>query len=601
MQAPGAEGSSEQDVAASDALRDDTLAVLTAKLRRTQRALRRQTDRFTAAIENVAHGFSMFDARGRLVACNQMFLDIYKLPKSCGRPGTAFLRILEARVAANTHIGNDPDAYINKRIGLIGRSDALINEVRQLNSGQVIAVTHQPMSDGGWVSTHKDITELHNAQQEMRRLAYHDPLTGVANRNLFQETVSQAFEAGEPFAVLFVDLDGFKSVNDTFGHSSGDKLLGNMARRLKAAASPELVARMGGDEFAVFVRGGDAQRASSVARAIQESFHEPFTINGQPVSLAASIGVALAPQDGDCMDRLLTSADLALYAAKNDRRGTTRFFEIAFDNAVRDKQQLEGDLRKALEMGEFELHYQPILNLRTQTFSGFEALLRWRHPTRGMVSPGEFIPVAEEIGLISQIGEWVIREAFAEAARWPSDYRIAVNVSSTQFRRGNLVGVIMNALAATGLAHERVEIEITESLFLDNDETNLEILRQLHSLGLRIAMDDFGTGYSALSYLLAFPLDKIKIDGSFVRALDNASAAHAIVRAVAEIGDRLGMTVTAEGIETAEQLRNVHALGYTEAQGFLISRPMTQQAVERLLARDYDRMPEAPMEIRQVG
>jgi predicted signal transduction protein with EAL and GGDEF domain len=338
-----------------------------------------------------------------------------------------------------------------------------------------------------------------------------------------------------------------------------------------------------------------------VARAIQESFAEPFAINGQPVSLAASIGVAMAPRDGDTMDRLLTSADLALYAAKNDRRGTTRFFEVAFDHAVRDRQQMEADLRNGLEQGQFELFYQPILNLRTQRFNGFEALLRWQHPTRGMVSPGEFIPVAEEIGLIAQLGEWVIREAFAEAARWPSDYRVAVNVSSSQFRRGNLVGVIMNALAATGIAHERVEIEITESLFLENDETNLEILQQLHALGVRIAMDDFGTGYSALSYLLAFPFDKIKIDGSFVRALDNASAAHAIVRAVAEIGDRLGMTVTAEGIETAEQLRNVHALGYTEAQGFLISRPMSRQAVEKLLAHEYDRMPEAPFEARQAG
>ena len=336
------------------------------------------------------------------------------------------------------------------------------------------------------------------------------------------------------------------------------------------------------------------RRAAAVARAIQESFAEPFLINGQSISLAASIGAAIAPEDGDSIDRLLTSADLALYAAKNDRRGTTRFFEPAFDHAVRDRQQLEMDLRHALELSEFELHYQPILDLRTRTFTGFEALLRWRHPTRGLVPPGEFIPVAEEMGLIAPIGEWVIREAFAEAARWPLAYRIAVNVSSSQFRRGNLVGVIMNTLANTGLAHDRVEIEITESLFLENDEANLEVLRQLHTLGLKVAMDDFGTGYSALSYLLAFPFDKIKIDGSFVRALDNAAAAHAIVRSVAEIGNRLGMTVTAEGVETAEQLRNVNALGYSEAQGFLISRPMTREAVGRLLAADYDRMPEAP-------
>ena len=576
------------------------IEVQTAKLRHSQRMLRRQASRFTAAIENMAHGFSMYDARGRLVTCNQLFLDIYKLPKSCARPGTSFRRVLEARVAANTHFGDDPGQFVRERLLLVGANEPIAG-THILNSGQVIAITHQPMPDGGWVSTHKDITELHTAQQELKHLAYHDALTGVANRNLFQQTLRSACEAGTTFALLSVDLDGFKTVNDTFGHSSGDRLLCDMAQRLQSAAAPELVARMGGDEFAVFVEGGDSERAAMVAHSIQESFAAPFVINGQAVNLAASVGIALAPQDGDTIDRLLTSADLALYAAKNDRRGTVRFFETAFDHAVRDRQQMEADLRKALELGEFQLHYQPILDLRTQKFTGFEALLRWEHPTRGMVSPGEFIPVAEDLGLVGAIGEWVIREAFAEAAHWPPGYRVAVNVSSSQFRRGNLVGVIMNALASTGLAHDRVEIEITESLFLENDETNLEILRQLHALGLRVAMDDFGTGYSALSYLLAFPFDKIKIDGSFVRALDNAGAAHAIVRSVAEIGNRLGMTVTAEGIETAEQLRNVHALGYTEAQGFLISRPMTKQAVERLLAKEHDRMPETPYFGRAAG
>jgi diguanylate cyclase (GGDEF)-like protein len=571
-----------------------------ARLRMSQRMLRRQTTRFAAAIENMAHGLSMYDSRGRLVSCNQMFLDIYRLPKTCGRPGTSFRRILEARVEANTHYGTDGEDYVRRRMRLIGGTESIAG-THLLNSGQVVAITHQPMPDGGWVSTHKDITELYTAQQELKRLAYHDALTGVANRNLFQETLQEAFDSAESFAVLFVDLDGFKTINDTFGHSSGDRLLSDLARRLQAAASPELVARMGGDEFAVFVAGGDADRAGVVARAIHESFAEPFVINGQSIRLAASIGVAMAPQDGKTIDRLLTCADLALYASKNQRRGTTRFFESALDNALRERKQLEIDLRQALEMGEFELYYQPILNLQSQDFTGFEALLRWRHPTRGMVSPGEFIPVAEEMGLISSIGEWVIRTAFAEAARWPSGLRVAVNVSSSQFRRGNLVSVIMNALATTGLAHDRVEIEITESLFLENDEANLEILRQLHALGLKVAMDDFGTGYSALSYLLAFPFDKIKIDGSFVRALDNASAAQAIVRSVSEIGNRLGMTVTAEGIETAEQLRNVHALGYTEAQGFLISRPMSSEALRRLLWVDDDSMPEAPYQAREAG
>ncbi|HEY9012588.1 MAG TPA: EAL domain-containing protein [Devosia sp.] len=594
------EGMAEQagTAPAEDALRAQ-VAQQTAKLKRSQISLRRQNARFSAAIENMAHGFSMYDRRGRLISCNQLFLDIYRLPKSCGRPGTSFREILEARVAANTHVGNDARTYVEERLRLIGR-DQPVAAAQFLNSGQIIAVTHQPMADGGWVSTHKDITELHHAQQELKHLAYHDALTGIANRNLFHSTLERAKTTDTPFAVLCVDLDGFKSVNDTFGHSSGDRLLRNVAQRLSRAAAPHLVARMGGDEFCVFVEGSDHDLAATVADGVQESFSEPFAINDQHISLAASIGVARAPDDGDTIDALLTAADLALYAAKGDGRGTTHFFEPALNNAVRHRQQIEFDLRQALERSEFELHYQPIVNLHSQTFSGFEALLRWRHPRRGMVPPGEFIPVAEESGLIAPIGEWVIREAFAEAASWPEGYAIAVNVSSRQFRRGDLVGIIVNALAASGLNADRVEIEITESLFLEDSQANLETLRQLHALGLKVAMDDFGTGYSALSYLLAFPFDKIKIDGAFVRALNEAGAAHAIVGAVAEIGSRLGMTITAEGVETAEQLRNVYALGYTEAQGFLISRPISGESVERLLDADADRMPVEPF-VRAAG
>lgn len=565
----------------------------TAKLKRSQISLRRQNARFTAAIENMAHGLSMYDRRGRLVCCNQMFLQIYRLPKSCGRPGTSFREILEARVAANTHVGADPQRYVDSRLELIGQ-DRPVAVTNRINNGRFIAITHEPMRDGGWVSTHKDITELHIAQQELKHLAYHDALTGIANRNLFHGTIERIIGTGEPFALLCVDLDGFKTVNDTFGHSSGDRLLRDVAQRLSKAAAPALVARMGGDEFCILVEKADHDLAGSIADAVQERFGDPFTVNDQPVRLAASIGAALAPRDGTTLDALLTAADLALYAAKGEGRGTTRFFEPALDNAARDRQQMEFELRHALERGEFELHYQPIFNFQSQAFTGFEALVRWRHPKRGMVSPGAFIPVAEETGLIVPIGDWVIREAFMEAARWPSHYRIAVNVSPSQFRRGNLVNVIVDALAESGIARDRVEIEITESLFLENSQANLETLRQLHDLGLKVAMDDFGTGYSALSYLLAFPFDKIKIDGAFVRALDDAGAAHAIVGAVAEIGNRLGMTITAEGIETAEQLRNVHALGYTEAQGFLISRPMTRQDVERLFVAELDRMPESP-------
>lgn len=558
----------------------DTLA---AKLRHTQRLLRRQTARFEAAVENMPHGVSIFDARGRLVACNQIYLDIYRLDRNIARPGVTFRRILEARVAANTHAGSDPESYVRERVDLVGKTDALTS-ILTLNTGRVVQVSHLPVADGGWVATHQDITELHAAQVELKRLAYHDPLTGAANRNLFQSTLDEAFESGSEFALLCIDLDGFKSVNDSLGHSMGDELLRVAVERLRAVAPAGLVARMGGDEFSVLLTGADAEVALAAADSIIDRLDEPFvSVDGKSARISASVGIALAPRDGSDIDTLLAAADRALYAAKRRGKGSAYLFEAELDEAARDRQLLEQDLRQALERGEFELAFQPILDLAHQRFCGFEALLRWRHPERGMVSPAIFIPVAEEIGLISSIGEWVMREAFDAAAHWPADYRIAVNVSTEQFRRGNIIALLIHALASSGLEARRVEIEITESLLMDNHERNLEVLRQMHQLGVRVAMDDFGTGYSALSYLLAFPFDKIKIDGSFVRALDGVGAAHAIVHAVADIGKRLGLTVTAEGVETPEQLRNVHALGYGEAQGFLLSRPMSRQAVEAML------------------
>lgn len=562
--------------------------ILAAKLRHTQRLLRRQRARFEAAVENMPHGVSIFDARGHLVACNQIYLDIYGLDRSIARPGTTFRRILEARVAANTHAGDDPETYVGERVGLIGTTEALTSIVT-LNTGRVVQVSHLPVADGGWVATHQDVTELRKAQLELKRLAYHDPLTGAANRNLFQSSLGAAFESGTEFALLCIDLDGFKSVNDSLGHAMGDELLRVAVERLRAVAPSGLVARMGGDEFSVLLLEADTEKALGMAEAIIERLDEPFVAtDGQSARISASLGLALAPRDGTDIDMLLAAADRALYAAKRRGKGSAYLFEPELDQAARDRQSLEQDLRQALERGEFELAFQPILDLGTQRFCGFEALLRWRHPARGMVSPAVFIPVAEEIGLISSIGEWVMREAFDAASRWPPEYRIAVNVSTEQFRRGNIIALLIHALASSGLEARRVEIEITESLLMDNHERNLEVLRQMHQLGVRVAMDDFGTGYSALSYLLAFPFDKIKIDGSFVRALDGVGAAHAIVHAVADIGKRLGLTVTAEGVETPQQLRNVHALGYGEAQGYLLSRPMNRQAVEAMLGIEPD-------------
>ncbi|HEV2518476.1 MAG TPA: EAL domain-containing protein [Devosia sp.] len=576
---------------------------LSRSLSSTRSKLRAQELHLRAILDNLAHGISLYDRHGRLVLCNRQFLDIYRLPPALGKRGTTFRQILEARVAGNTHVGDDVEGYVADRLSAVHEQRTL-GGIHRLNSGQVISMTHQPIEDGGWISTHKDVTELHNMQAELTHLAYHDALTGLPNRTLFYRRVGNAFRdvgRASGFAVLCLDLDGFKAINDTLGHAAGDALLKQFAGRLGGCLGPmDSAARMGGDEFAVLHRGGDAESALDLAASICAATVAPYDLDGQVVTIAVGIGIAVAGTDGSEPDELLHNADVALYAAKRDSHGSIRCFEPALNRIGVDRRRLEADLRRAIEFGEFELHFQPILNLRTHAFSGFEALLRWQHPERGLVPPCDFIPVAEETGLIVPIGDWVIREALAEAARWPGELKIAVNVSSVQLVRGSLVTTLVQALAASGIAHERVEIEITESVFLENSEQSLETLRQLRGLGLRIALDDFGTGFSALGYLLAFPFDKIKIDGTFIKALDSAEGAETIVAAVADIGARLMMATTAEGIETAEQLRGVHAAGYTEAQGYLISRPMTRDAVRRLVFAS-DAMPEAPLDQREAG
>jgi diguanylate cyclase (GGDEF)-like protein len=565
---------------------------------------RTQQLRLRAIVENLGHGLSLYDKQARLVVCNQQFLDIYRLPPELGKAGTTFKRILEARVGGNTHVGEDGAQYVVDRLGAV-RENRPLGGIHRLNSGQVISMTHQPMADGGWVSTHRDVTELYNMQAELTHLAYHDPLTGLPNRTLFYQRMTRAFEEvaeSDGFAVLCLDLDGFKPINDMLGHATGDALLRQFAARLnRVLPKGDTVARMGGDEFAILHMAGDEESALDLAQMIVELCTVPFDFDGEVVSVAVGIGIARAPADGTDTDALLHSADLALYSAKRTARGNIRAYAPDLDRAAADRRRLEAELRRAIENGEFELHYQPILDLKAGSFGGFEALIRWQHPDRGLIPPGEFIPIAEESGLIVAIGEWALREAFAEAARWPAALRVAVNVSTIQLRRGNLVQTVMQALTESGLAPARAEIEITESVFLEQSEQSLEALRQLRALGVRIALDDFGTGFSALSYLLAFPFDKLKIDGSFVRALEGSDGAATIVSAVAEIGSRLGMSTTAEGIETADQLRAVHAAGYAEAQGFLISRPLTREAIRAMLITQFDTMPEAPDAEREAS
>jgi len=423
-------------------------------------------------------------------------------------------------------------------------------------------------------------------------MAQHDTLTGLPNRVLLNERLEHALtraNRGNIVATHILDLDHFKHVNDTLGHPAGDKLLGMVADRLRALVrATDTIARMGGDEFAVVqVAISQPADATSLARRIIGAVSEPYEIDGHQVVIGASVGIAVGPGDGVSPEQIIRNADLALYRAKGDGRSTLRFFEPEMDAQMQARRALECDLRKALLAGEFELYYQPVVDLKSNEISGFEALMRWHHPERGMVAPGTFIPLAEEIGLIVPLGEWAIRQACATAARWPENLRIAVNLSPAQFRSPGLLQAIVGALAAAGMSPNRLELEITETILLQDSEATLTLLYRLRELGVRIAMDDFGTGYSSLSYLQSFPFDKIKIDRSFVRDIAESPGSLNIVRAVAALANGLGMAATAEGVETQDQLDTIKSEGCTEMQGFLFSRPLPAAEIERLFLANY--------------
>jgi diguanylate cyclase (GGDEF)-like protein/PAS domain S-box-containing protein len=432
-----------------------------------------------------------------------------------------------------------------------------------------------------------DITERRKAEARIAHMAHHDGLTNLPNRELFQERLKQALESEKTVAVLCVDLDLFKNVNDSLGHPIGDRLLKQVAERLRSQVrGNNLAARLGGDEFAVILSSDvSPNEASAFAAKLIKLLSAAYEIDSNEVVIGASIGIALSPGDGDTSEELMRNADLALYRAKEDGGGVHRFFEREMDRQAQKRRDLELDLRRAFANGEFELHYQPLVDIATDRISGFEALLRWRHPDKGMISPADFIPVAEDIGLIVPIGEWVLREACSEAVKWPADVKIAVNLSPVQFRSRNLVQVVISALANSGLSPKRLELEITESLFLAETEANLAILHQLRELGVCISMDDFGTGYSSLSYLRSFPFDKIKIDRSFVKDLAQRSDCVAIVRAISGLGRSLNITTTAEGVETVDQLDWLRAEGCNQVQGFLFSAARPANEIEQLLFR----------------
>ena len=458
---------------------------------------------------------------------------------------------------------------------------------------QVLTFGRRVTFDGrdGFLVAVVDITERRKAEARIAHMAHHDGLTNLPNREAYQDRLRQALDQAQSgnkrAAVLCIDLDLFKNVNDSFGHPMGDRLLKLVADRLRSEVrGNNLAARLGGDEFAV-VLGCDVSpnEASDYAARLIKALSDSYDIDGIEVVIGASIGIALSPGDGATSEELMRNADMALYRAKSDGGGVHRFFEREMDRQAQKRRDMELDLRRAFANGEFELHYQPLVDLAADRISGFESLLRWRHPEKGMISPVDFIPVAEDIGLIVALGEWVLREACTEAGKWPADIKVAVNLSPVQFRSRNLVQVVISALAHSGLSPFRLELEITESIFLAETEANLAILHQLRELGVSISMDDFGTGYSSLSYLRSFPFDKIKIDRSFVKDLAERSDCVAIVRAISGLGRSLNITTTAEGVETIDQLDWLRAEGCNEVQGFLFSAARPAAEIEQLLLR----------------
>jgi diguanylate cyclase (GGDEF)-like protein len=560
------------------------------------RVLKRQNMRFDAAVNNMSQGLCMFDKHEHLVVCNEPYARIYNLPPDLMRPGTTLRQILDYRFAHGMVPRFGRDRYVDERKRLVTDKIEATDEV-ELEDGRTISIHHHPMKGGGWVATHEDVTEQRRTEARVRHLARHDALTDLPNRAVLKEEMRRLelyIEGGETVAVFCVDLDHFTDVNDTLGHGVGDQVLIGTAERLTASArESDLVIRLGGDEFAVIASGLEDPRAAALlAERMVKSIAQPMIIDGSQVQVGASIGIAFAPGDGSNAETLLKNADMALYRAKGGGRGTYHFFERGMDEALQNRRLLEQGLKVALARGELRLMYQPLLDLPTSRICCFEALLRWDHPTRGVVSPAEFIPVAEDSGLIGSIGEWVLREACRTAAGWPEPMRVAVNLSPAQFRNRNLVDQVVAALSDAGLPAERLELEVTESLLLAETEQTLQMLHQLRAQGVHISMDDFGTGYSSLSYLRAFPFDKIKIDRSFIAGLNPGDESIAIVRAIIALGQSLGMSTTAEGIETEAQLNALREQGCNEAQGFLLSPPLPASAVLPLLGATSEQLPE---------
>ncbi|UPJ99259.1 EAL domain-containing protein [Bradyrhizobium sp. 172] len=563
------------------------------RLSRERLTLEKQ--RLDRAVNNMTQGLLLFDASQQLVICNQRYIEMYGLSAEIVRPGCSFHDIIAHRKATGSFTG-DADQYVARVLRDVHVRNSMVVET---SDGRSIQIVNEPLTDGGWVATHEDITERRRIEERITHLAHYDALTDLPNRTMFHEHLRQELDlvaGGEQLAVHYIDIDEFKGVNDALGHLVGDELLKSVAQSLHRCAGPaDFVARLGGDEFAIVQSAVTSlDQVNELVARVFEAIRAPFDCMGHHLATDASIGIALAPQHGTALDQILKNADMAMYAAKAAGRRTYRFFEPEMDAKIHERRQLEIALRHAIAQGGreggLEVYYQPCLSLKDDRITGCEALVRWRHPERGMVSPAEFIPIAEDTGLINEIGEWVLATACRDAANWPDDIRLAVNVSPVQFKSGTLALKIMAALAASNLSASRLELEITEAVLIRDYDTALAILHQLRAIGVRIALDDFGTGYSSLSYLHRFPFDKIKIDRCFVNDIAGPDGSASIVQALVNLAAARRMTTTAEGVETEEQQRLLRALGCSEMQGYLFSAAKPADKVLELFAAHRSRL-----------
>jgi diguanylate cyclase (GGDEF)-like protein len=570
-----------------------TLIIIAAmeQILRTEAKARQKADQLKLTLENMSQGIMLVTKDLEIPIINSRCAELLDLPKDFIKSPPRFDELVRYQAQHRSEDGGGRSAKKPSEARRIAdESSRLTISERQMPDGSVLEVRSGHLPDGSFIQTFTDITKRREAEAYVARLASEDPLTGLTNRRVFRATlesicVRKQDDRPAQVAVLFIDLDRFKTINDTLGHRVGDFLLQAVARRLRDCVPSEYtLARLGGDEFAIIVPNVDSlETVETLAKKAITSISAPFSIDGYQMSAAMSIGIAIGPQDGASADELLVAADLALYAVKAEGRGNYKFYHKSMNVDLNERRQLEMDLRTALDRNELELYYQPLIDLRTNAVTGFEALARWRHPERGYVPPAKFIPVAEDSGLIVAIGEWALNEACRQAVTWPDHLKISVNLSPVQFLVPDLADKIRQILSKSGLAPRRLVLEITERILMDNSAEILQKLSKLKKLGVRIALDDFGTGFSSLSYLRSFPFDKIKIDRAFVSDLDTGSSHAVIVQAVVSIARALGMTTTAEGVETEEQRILLAALGYDQAQGYLFGEAVPADKVPAVI------------------